>query len=391
MGKTLTKEEFIEKAKKVHGNKYDYSKVEYIDSKHKVAIICPEHGEFFQKANTHLQGSGCRKCSTEKVAKLQRLSTDDFIKKAKEVHGDKYDYSKTNYINNRTKVCIICPEHGEFWQMPNAHIKLHEGCIKCTHSESPTTDEWIKKAKEVHGDKYDYSKVEYKGAFNNVCIICPEHGEFWQRPNSHIHGCGCKKCSDNYKKHKYSLSNEEFIEKAKKIHGNKYDYSKVEYVNNRTKVCIICPEHGEFWQTPGGHLYNFQGCPLCKKSKMEEYTKLLLQENNIFFEEEKEFEWLKHNCKMRLDFLCGNVAIECQGGQHFIPVKKYGGIKELKNIIERDKLKFEQCKNNGVDILYIIPYRYRNSEIFKMFYNEKKYIFFNNINKELVKQLREVL
>ena len=189
----------------------------------------------------------------------------------------------------------------------------------------------------------------------------------------------------------YSLTNEEFIEKAKKIHGDKYDYSKINYKGSREKVCIICPEHGEFWQTPSGHIYNFQGCPFCKKSKMENYTRLLLSESNIKFEEEKEFDWLIYENNMRLDFLCGNMAIECQGGQHFIPVKKYGGIEGLNLILKRDKLKYEQCKNNGIDILYIIPYRYKNNEIFKTFYVDKKYIFFNELNDKLIKQLREVL
>ena len=109
------------------------------------------------------------------------------------------------------------------------------------------TKEFIEKAKRIHGDKYDYSKVKYVNNRTKVCIICPEHGEFWQRPTSHLKGCICYRCSQKAKakKQKKSSTNE-FIEKAKKIHGDKYDYSKVEYINAKTKVCIICPEHGEF-------------------------------------------------------------------------------------------------------------------------------------------------
>ena len=391
MKKCFTTEQWVECAKKVHSNKYDYSKVNYIDSRHKVCIICPEHGEFWQKANSHLMGSGCKKCAMEKLSNSQRMTKEQFIEKAKKIHGNKYDYSKVEYKNTDTKVCIICPEHGEFWQTPSAHVYLKESCEKCSKSHKYSTEEWIELAKKIHGNKYDYSKVEYKNAFTKICIICPEHGEFWQRPNSHISGIGCPKCSYKEKKVMYSLTNEEFIEKAKKIHGDKYDYSKINYKGSREKVCIICPEHGEFWQTPSGHIYNFQGCPFCKKSKMENYTRLLLSESNIKFEEEKEFDWLIYENNMRLDFLCGNMAIECQGGQHFIPVKKYGGIEGLNLILKRDKLKYEQCKNNGIDILYIIPYRYKNNEIFKTFYVDKKYIFFNELNDKLIKQLREVL
>jgi len=393
MYKKFTKEEFIELARKVHGDKYDYSKVEYVDSKHDVMIICPKHGEFWQRANRHLQGCGCRKCASEQRAISQKFSTEEWIEKARKIHGDKYDYSKVEYKNNYTKVCIICPQHGEFYILPYAHINLKEGCSKCANKYSPTTEEWIKQAEEIHGKEYDYSKVDLnnRDEKGRICIICPKHGEFWQRPDSHLNGCKCKKCVDDEKKKKYSLSLAEFIKKAKKVHGDKYDYSKVEYKNNYTKVCIICPQHGEFWQTPSGHLYNFQGCPHCKKSRMEEYTRLILERSNIQFEIEKTFDWLIYDKNMKLDFLCNKIAIECQGGQHFIPVKKYGGEDGLRLRINRDKLKYTQCKDNGINIIYIIPTRYKNTDVFKEFYSDKNYIFFKNIDDELIKRLREVL
>ena len=327
MHKKFTTEEWIRRAKEVHGDKYDYSKVEYIDSKHDVTIICPKHGEFTQRANRHIQGCGCRKCSNQERGLSQKLSNE----------------------------------------------------------------EWIRRAKEIHGDKYDYSKVEYIDCHKKVCIICPKHGEFWQRPNSHTHGYGCPKCASESRKIEYSLCKEEFIKNARKIHGDKYDYSKVKYINNYTKVCIICPEHGEFWQTPGGHIHNFQGCPMCRKSRMEDYTKLLLERENISFEIEKTFDWLVYNNRMKLDFLCGNVAIECQGGQHFVSVAKYGGDDALKLRIDRDDRKYRLCKEHGIDILYVIPYRYRNTKIFRDFYVGKKYVFFKNIDNELTDRLRAVL
>ena len=125
---------------------------------------------------------------------MKRSTTDDFIKKAREVHGDKYDYSKVNYVKNSTKVCIICPEHGEFWQIPSNHLKGF-GCPKCTNNHHYTTEEWIQNAKEVHGDRYDYSKVNYTNRKAKVCIICPEHGEFWQRGGDHLNGQGCPGCT----------------------------------------------------------------------------------------------------------------------------------------------------------------------------------------------------
>ena len=203
MPKKKTKEEFIQEATEKHEGKYDYSKVEYVNSRTKVCIICSEHGhgEFWQRPNDHLSGNGCPKCGKE----ANRLSKEDFIKKAKKIHGDKYDYSKVEYVNCMTKVCIICPEHGEFYQQANVHTQGY-GCPKCGSCYVPTNEEWIASANKVHKDKYDYSKVEYLGTHTKVCIICPEHGEFWQRPHDHIKGCGCSKCKgDKFRKRYASI------------------------------------------------------------------------------------------------------------------------------------------------------------------------------------------
>ena len=191
---TLKNEEFIKRANEKHDNKYDYTKVEYEGANTKVCIICKEHGEFWQLPYVHTRGSGCPKCGQIATAERCRLSKEDFIKKSRKVHGDKYDYSKVDYVNAQTKVCIICPKHGEFWQTPSSHTRGY-GCSKCSGVYSPTTEEWIDSAREFHKDKYDYDKVKYIDAFTKVCIICKDHGEFWQLPNSHMQGNGCPKCN----------------------------------------------------------------------------------------------------------------------------------------------------------------------------------------------------
>ena len=256
-----TKEEWIASARKVHGDKYDYSTVEYVNNATKICIKCPKHGEFWQTPNAHLRGSGCTKCGIEKIRESLSLSKEDFIKKSREVHGDKYDYTKIKYVNSATKVCIICPEHGEFCQQPNNHLS-GKGCPKCSGVYIPTTEEWITSARKVHGDRYDYSKVRYVNNITKVCIICPEHGEFLQKPNNHTQGQGCPKCGVEKNNENKTLTKEEFIKKANEKHGDKYNYSKVDYVNNSTKVMIICPKHGEFWQTPNSHTQGV-GCPKC--------------------------------------------------------------------------------------------------------------------------------
>ena len=129
------------------------------------------------------------------------------------------------------------------------------------------TSDFIKLAKAVHHNRYDYSKSEYVNSRTKICVICQKHGDFFITPNSHLSGCGCKKCSQEEKSEKMKKGTYEFIKEANSVHKNKYDYSKVEYVNNKTKVCIICPEHGEFWQTPSIHLRTY-GCPICSESKL---------------------------------------------------------------------------------------------------------------------------
>ena len=214
-GKGVTTEELIDRANKMHNNKYDYSKVEWDNvKKHKkVTIICPIHGEFQQDFYSHLSGCRCLKCQKTEQADKQRMTKEEFIAKAREVHGDKYDYSKVDYKDSKTEVCIICPKHGEFWQLPIIHTSQGCGCTKCgkekmADSQRMTKEEFIAKAREMHGDKYDYSKTIIEGFNNEVTIICPEHGEFKQLPSLHLKGCGCPNCVGYRKEYKFNLLEE---------------------------------------------------------------------------------------------------------------------------------------------------------------------------------------
>ena len=290
----------------------------------------------------------------------KKLTTEEFIERAKEIHGNKYDYSKIEYNGINTNVCIICPEHGEFWQTPSHHLRGC-GCQKCSKKYHYTNDEFIELCKKKYNNtKLDFSKVKYISIMKPVCIICHEkdrfgneHGEFYAVPNNLLRNkkSGCIKCEDKAK-----LTTEEFIERAKEIHGNKYDYSKVEYVNAQTKVCIICPEHGEFWQTPHSHTTG-KGCPICNESKLEKKIKDLLIENNIHFIEQYNqiFESNKSS-KQRIDFYLPdyNIAIECQGRQHFEKIDGLGGEKKYNYTKQMDKKKREICIKNNIKIIYFI-------------------------------------
>jgi hypothetical protein len=249
--KQLNTKEFIQKAKRLHGDKYDYSLCIYVDAHKKVKIICPTHGMFEQKPNSHLMGQGCSVCGGKK-----QLTTKEFVKKSKQVHGESYDYSVSHYVNSATKVKIICPIHGVFEQVPSSHLSGH-GCAACSGKKRLNTKEFVQKAKQVHGEKYNYSKCVYIRALSKVKIICPTHGVFEQKATAHLRGHGCTGCAGIK-----SPTTEEFIERVNKIHAKKYDYSECTYINDRTKIKIICPTHGAFEQAPNSHLMG-QGCPSC--------------------------------------------------------------------------------------------------------------------------------
>ena len=321
---------------------------------------------------------------------MTNLTTEQFIEKAKKIHGDKYDYSKTSYKNNRTKVIIICKKHGEFKQSPDSHLSGC-GCKECFKEKLSTikvssTEEFIEKAKKIHGDKYDYSQVKYVKSSIPVCIICPEHGEFKQTPNNHLKGQGCQKCYDKNRGNAQRSSKEEFIEKAKKIHGDMYDYSKVEYVNCSTEVCIICPKHGKFFQRPDHHLTSKCGCPKCQSKHFQTEIRNYLSDQHIKFEEEKTFEWLYNEKTKRQQFLDFylpefNIGIECQGKQHFEPVDIFGGQEEFLKTQERDKNKKKKCDEHGVKLLYFGHAKYKNTIRENLYFSRKT---------ELLKEIRGV-
>ena len=241
-----TKESFIEKAIKIHGEKYDYSLVEYVSSETKVKIICPHHNVFEQTPYHHLKGHHCGKC------RGRGMSTEDFVKRASKIHDGFYDYSKTVYIRAQSKVMIICPNHMDFEQTPNSHLG-GAGCPICgTLSSNKNSKKdvqyYLKKFRKAHGDKYDYSLfTQYDSSRDKIKIICPKHLIFEQSIGGHIVGRGCLKCAIENKKP--IKSNTLFIEQANLKHDNFYIYPE-EYKRSKVKIRITCPEHGDFHQTP---------------------------------------------------------------------------------------------------------------------------------------------
>lgn len=288
----LNKEEFMSRSNKTHNNKYDYSLVEYKNGYTKVEIICHEHGLFQQRPDHHLDGRGCKKCST----------------KSKKHISNKNEYSRL----------------------------------------------FIEKSKKIHNNKYDYSLVEYKNARTKVKIICPEHGIFEQNPDTHLKGHNCLKCSITINSDNQTYDNNTFIKKAISIHSNNYDYSKTNYIRSKEKVLIICPEHGYFYQMPYNHLLG-KGCKKCNESKGEKIIRCYLEENLIRFESEKSFEECKNIKKLRFDFYLPeyNLCIEYDGIQHFKPLEFWGGNEALLERKKCDLIKTDFCISNNINLLRI--------------------------------------
>jgi len=261
---------FIEKASSVHKGKYDYSRVIYTKIVCPVEIICPEHGSFWQKPVYHLQGKGCSKCGKDKAKdKHPLLSQEDFEQRARLIHGNKYSYGRYNGWSNPIE--IRCPEHGLFKQSPGSHLN-GRGCRECGKKTMGqrkwTAQKFLDRANEVHKNKYVYDLSTFEALRSYITITCPEHGNFRQMAKLHISKRdtqGCPKCGQILCDEKRRTPVEEIIRQAVAIHGNKYDYSKIQYTAMSKPVEIICPKHGSFWQTMISHIYNKCGCPSCTR------------------------------------------------------------------------------------------------------------------------------
>jgi len=197
---------------------------------------------------------------------MKKLTQEEFIERAVNVHGDKYSYELVEYTNNSTKVKITCLVHGVFEQSPNKHMG-GQGCPMCSVGIVASTkrkvfDDFLKESVSVHGDKYSYELVDYKNRNTKIKIICPVHGIFKQRPANHLMGWGCNDCGYDTTKRKVMLDHDVIIERAKQVHGDKYSYELVEYTKKKDVISIICPDHGVFEQRSENHLYG-QGCPKC--------------------------------------------------------------------------------------------------------------------------------
>ena len=362
----LTTEEFKQKYFEKFGNKYNLNKFVYQNSKIPSVVTCPIHGDFMAKLNDLLKGQGCPICGG-----THKYDTEEFIEKANFVHNNYFSYKKTIYMGSNNKVIVTCPIHGDFEVRANNHIKGNN-CPFCakekiqhhitklpqinSSTKKLTTNDFLEKYKEKFENNYNFDKFVYVNTRTKSIVTCPIHGDFKITPQKLMAGRGCNKCSKNYQ-----YTTEEFIQLSNTIHNNFYHYQKTNYVSTHKNIIVTCPIHGDFEITPANHLHG-HGCPICKQSKLEIELKKLLIENNINFEQQKRFEWLG---KQTLDFYLPdhNIAIECQGIQHFKPIPFFGGKEHFSIQIQRDNVKKTLCKQNNINLLYFTNLKeYQNNQ-----------------------------
>lgn len=342
----LTKDEFIKRSKEKHGDKYDYSNVNYVNNNTKVCIICPEHGEFWQLPSNHMRGKGCRVCGGSNP-----LTKEEFISRAIKLYGDLYDYNKVEYVNIDTKVCIIDKEYGEFWQTPYDHLSGKKHLIL-------TSDEFIKRCELKYGDTYDYSKTVFTKLTDKIIVTCKKHGDFTINARAFLYQnkIGCRLCGIDNVTSNRKVKTGEFIRRAKLIYGDKYTYENVSMDCASDYVTINCKKHGYFVQR-ANHFLCGHACQKCSESTLEKTVRSILEDKNITFTSQYRDSFLG---KMSLDFYLDdfNSAIECQGEQHFKPVR-FGGISDsecnqnFKKQIKRDLFKRQLCRENGINLYYI--------------------------------------
>lgn len=369
----LTKEEIAERVDKLYDVKYDLyrfldSSFVYKNNKQIIEIGCPIHKIFFKKQiNNLLNGQGCPLCSNEKRNRTV-TNTESFIKKAKAIWGNLYDYSETDYKSTNIPIVVKCNKCGhKFTVSPNNHTnKTHpRGCPYCNHPhQAKTNADFINEIETKFPDKFDTSKVEYIGREKEVTMICKKCGqEITRKAKYFLEGHGCPKCSfeEQLKKQRKPFS--VFKQEIDKLYNNSYIIDESTYINAKTPVKITCKIHNkDFWKTPH-KLLQGDGCPICHESKLEREIRNILIDSNVNFIAQcnsKTFSWLSTGkySSLSFDFYLPDykIAIECQGKQHFQPSDFFGGKEAFKIQQERDKLKKSLCEKHGVKLLYFTHY-----------------------------------
>lgn len=309
-----------------------------------------------------------------------KIPKEIFFERFRKKFGNSITLYEDEYIDTQKEIHFKCNKCGYIFKRRPHNCLASDGCPKCNHvtNQKLENEEFKKRANIIHKYKYDYSESEYKSTDEEVIVIChekdefgEEHGRFKVTPHAHI-GCmhsGCPKCSKKFG------SEERFKKLANLKYNGLYTYNNFVYNGAFNESYVTCKIHGDFLVSPNRHL-NGQMCPKCLGSTMEKEISAFLDDNGIEHYMRKHFDWLG---KQEIDIFIPkhNVAIECQGEQHFKPIKFYGGENEFKKIKQLDETKRKLCEENGIKLLY-----YSNLSIdypYQVFENKKELL------KEIIK------
>ena len=363
---------WLAKAKLKNENKFDFLIEEYENQHQRVECVCHkkdndgnEHGSFFRTAKQIIMGTYCPKCRGEKRKEGKGVKV---LKQLREIHNDEYEYPNFVYESTNSKIVAVCHkkdkngvEHGIFTPTLCNHLTSQTKCPKCMieknfNDRKLTYEDFIRRANGKHKGYYDYSLIkegDIDGVESKVNIICPIHGEFKMRVHNHLGGQGCQACGVESAKAKTRLGNEEWLRRFNKTHNNKYEYILDREISSSDKIQIKCPIHGIFTQKAQNH-WGGQGCPVCRQSHLENEVMTTLINDGIEHLTQHKFKWLG---RQSLDFYLPqyNIAIECQGSQHFEKDKFY---KDLRIVQERDLKKRTLCQENNVELIYYLNTKY---------------------------------
>lgn len=360
MPKKQTREKFVEKSQALFGQKYSYDRVVYVSSQVPVTLTCPEHGDFAKAPAKHLQGQGCPKCA-RKPNDVDRRA-EKFVLRAREVHGATYVYDKVQYINNSTPVTIGCREHGDFEQQPQHHLK-GSNCPVCArvdrlkHSDSRklTVEEFVKRSKKVHGDRYDYSLVEDPQYKNKVKILCPVHGEFQQRSVTHFRqGSGCPECGKSLLSSgdPRTETEESYRDRLAMEWGSQITLVPGSYKDSVSPAMFVCREHGPFEMNKPYRMFQTGDCPVCIKTRGHSTSKA---EQELAVQLSEEFEVETNNRTVldggELDVYSSlrKAAVEYNGS--YWHSEKFKRRKDHQN-------KTLACADQGVRLIHVWEYDY---------------------------------
>jgi len=262
--------ELVARFRSVHGNTCDYTQVEAIGTKKAVTIVCRQHGAFQQLPTNHLKGSGCPDCGTIRAAGKHKLNQAEFEKRVRATHGERYGLNQAVYLTQYDKVVVECVEHGEFPILP-FNLWQGGGCPTCARRDNGlkhriTQQEYLRRAVDVHGTKYDNSLIMFERMHDEIVVVCRDHGKFSPTATNYLAGTGCPVCGTvraaASRTPKLVLQNDDVLARFREIHGERYDYTQVVYEHSNRHVTIVCRQHGAFSQTPSGH-WAGDGCPEC--------------------------------------------------------------------------------------------------------------------------------